>query len=122
MIGNSIKRKTLITIYKTITTSNDINQDRYIQQIENYIALTPLYVKMVFLFCIVYCNVVSLFLNRKMLYSLSNEQAVLVLRSFEKSFAGHSIIMMLKLLCTLVHFDDDAHARSIGYIHLEHCK
>ncbi len=122
MSANSIKARTLVSVFKGIIDQDGVNEDYVYWQIESYISLTPWYVKLFMAFCIVYCNILSVMKNKKMIYSLPMNNVAALLNNCEKHFAGKSIIMVLKLISTLVFFDDDKHAACIGYKHLEHCK
>lgn len=118
----SIFKKTLIALVKAIIGKDDFNDNEIIQHIKGYVALTPFYVRLAILGSVIYFNVLSLMKKHVMVYSLAEDQIVLLLQNCEKSFYGQSIIMMVKLFSTLVYFDDDRHAQAIGYVHLDHCK
>lgn len=122
MAAHTIKAKTLLTVFKGIIAQDDINENDVYQQIQSYVTLTPFYVKLFMFFSLVYCNLLSVVTNQKMIYSLPGNKVAVLLNNCEKHFIGRSIIMLLKLICTLVSFDDDKHAERIGYRHLVHCK
>ncbi|MGB4267840.1 MAG: hypothetical protein WBK20_01535 [Spirochaetota bacterium] len=122
MAANSMKAKTLITVVKGIIAKDDINENYVYQQIDSFLSVTPLYVKLFVVFSIAYCNMLSVLKNKKMIYSLHVNKVAVLLNNCEKHFIGRSIVMLFKLISTLVYFDDDKHAECIGYKHLDHCK
>jgi hypothetical protein len=119
---NSISAKTLVALVKAIIGKDDFTDNYAIMQIKRYIELTPFYVRLAILFSVVYFNVLSLIKRQAMLYSLGGDHIVELLKECEKSFYGQSIIMIVKLISTLVYFDDNIHIAHIGYTHLEHCR
>ena len=122
MTFDSIGEKTLLTLLQAILGQDDFNKDYVYRQIESYVTRTPVYVRLFILGSIVYCNALSLLPKRRMIYSLKADDAVALLNKCEKHFVGTNIVMVLKLISTLVYFDNDKHAQRIGYYHLDHCK
>ncbi|MEW6525370.1 MAG: hypothetical protein AB1444_01725 [Spirochaetota bacterium] len=119
---HSISTKTLVALVQAIIGKDDFADNEAIIQFKGYIELTPFYVKLAIHFSVVYFNVLSIIKKQAMLYSLAGDHIVELLKECEKSFYGQSIIMIVKLISTLVYFDDDIHAAHIGYTHLEHCR
>lgn len=119
---NSITTKTLVALIRSIIGKDDFDDNDAIMQVKGYIELTPFYVKLAIHFSVVYFNVLSLIKKQAMLYSLAGDHIVELLKECEKSFYGQSIIMIVKLISTMVYFDDDIRAAHIGYTHLEHCR
>jgi hypothetical protein len=122
MTFDSIREKTLLTLLKAILGQDDFNDDYMYQQIERYVASAPVYVRLFIWGSIIYSNALSLLSKYRMLHSLKADDVVALLNKCEKHFVCTNIVMVLKLISTLVYFDNDKHAQRIGYHHLEHCK
>ncbi|MCX8124576.1 MAG: hypothetical protein N3F66_10495 [Spirochaetes bacterium] len=122
MYVNSIKARTYAVLVKAILSKEDFDDYEIIRKIYSYEVLTPFYVKIALLFSVIYFNMISLMKKRAMMYSLKKDEIELLIKKIENTFYGQSLIMIVKLISTLVYFDDDIHAANIGYKHLEHCR
>lgn len=124
MVGNTIKAKTTAHIITTVISKDNFDTGQLIKQLNEYLAWTPWYVKWLFTFSVIYLNLLSLVQKGALFYKLPYESSSSILSAMETSklFFNRALIMMLKLLCTLVYFDNDEYAQQIGYHHLAHCR
>ncbi|MGQ9843655.1 MAG: hypothetical protein ACUVRK_08820 [Spirochaetota bacterium] len=124
MLGKTIKAKTTAHIIATVIAKDNFNTKELIKQLYDYMALTPWYVQWLFTFSIIYLNLLSLVKKGVLFYKLQYASSESILSAMENSklFFNRALIMMLKLLSTLVYFDNDEFAKHIGYYHLQHYK
>lgn len=118
----TIYSKTIVALIAATVGKKDFNESNIINEVKGYILHTPFYVKFAMRVSVVYFNLLSIIKKRKMMYSLHQHQISELLKECDHSFYGHILIMMIKLISTLVYFDDDTHAQKIGYSHVEHCR
>lgn len=117
-------QKTTVHIVRSIISKDNINDDDIIHKINEYLALTPIYVQSLFTVSLIYVNILSVIKKYSLFYNLSAEASGSILSDMEHSklFFNRAIVMMVKLISTLVYFDNDENAKTIGYNHLAHCK
>jgi hypothetical protein len=122
--NNSLIIKSTITAAKSILCRDDFVHEDFFMALQQYLALTPFYVRWIYSFGMYYCNLLSLIKQHTPFYKLPLDKSIQLLHSMEKGnlFINRSLIMMLKLFTTMVYFDDDVHAQLIGYEHLAHCQ
>ncbi len=122
--NNSLIIKSSITAVKSILYRDDFVYEDFFMALQQYLALTPFYVRWIYSFSMYYCNLLSIIKQRTLFYTLTLDKSIQLLHSMGKSnlFINRSLIMMLKLFATMVYFDDDVHVQLIGYEHLSHCQ